>query len=59
MSKALFALSFGLLVGACAQQPSPEQVAEKQTYDAKNQELIAAECKLYKGTGVTPPECKK
>ncbi len=47
------------LIGACAQQPSVEQVAAKQELDKAKQDLIKAECNLYKGTGVTPPECKK
>ena len=59
MSRIILPLTFALFVSGCAQQPTPEQVAQKQVGDAKKQELIAAECKLYKGSGVTPPECKK
>lgn len=59
MSKMFLSLTVALFVAGCAQQPTPDQVAQKQEGDAKKQELIAAECKLYKGTGITPPECKK
>lgn len=55
----LTAIAMCIMLGACAQEPTPEQVANTQAAEAKRQELIAAECKLYKGSGVTPPECKK
>jgi hypothetical protein len=58
----LFVLALvACVVGACAQQqqPSVEQVAAKQELDKAKQDLIKAECNLYKGTGVTPPECKR
>jgi hypothetical protein len=46
------------LVCGCAQQPpTAEQAAAQTQIDQKTKELIAAECKLYKGTGVTPKEC--
>lgn len=47
-------------LSACAaQQPTPEQLAARQQVQEARQKAIAAECKLYEGTGVTPDECKK
>lgn len=60
--KILFVLALAAsMVGACAQQqqPSVEQVAAKQELDKAKQDVIKAECNLYKGAGVTPPECKR
>lgn len=61
MRKVFMLAMVACVMGACAQQqqPSVEQVATKQELDKAKQDLIKAECNLYKGTGVTPPECKK
>lgn len=54
-----WALVAVLATGCAAQPPTPEQAAHEAKVKEAQKDLIAAECKLYEGTGVTPEECKK
>lgn len=59
MRNAAVTFVFCAALAACAQEPpTPEQAAARRQIDQARAEQIAAECKLYKGTGVTPKECR-
>ncbi|WP_122074047.1 hypothetical protein [Pseudophaeobacter sp. EL27] len=60
--KVLLPLGFVLALSACQtttvesqKTPSPAEQAE---IEAARANLIAAECALYEGTGVTPEQCQ-
>ena len=47
------------LIGILAGCATKQETAESQALKKAHAKAVAAECKLYKGTGVTPKECKK
>ena len=60
MPKILICIFSGFILAACAQHaPTPEQLAARQKLEKAQQDLVAAECKLYEGTKITPDQCKK
>ncbi len=65
MSKTIASLTVSvfvsLLLNGCGHQAplTAEQIAQKQKLAKAQEDLIAAECKLYKGSGVMPDQCKK